>query len=189
MTKVKIMAAVILMLLGIPLGYAQRASFKTNLIYDAAFLSPNLGVEVGLAPKWTLDVSGNLNFWTVNGHKWRHWLVQPEARYWFCRRFQGHFLGLHAIGGEFNFGNIDNGIHFLGTDLRPLKDRRYEGWGQAPASATATTGSSTATGTSRQKSESAGYMRATTCTRAPSAAASSAQATTTTSARQRWPST
>ncbi len=107
---------------------AQRAALKTNIISDA-LLSPNIGIEVGLAPKWTLNASGQLNLWTVNDHKWRHWLVQPEARYWFCHRFQGHFVGLHAIGGEFNFGNIDNNIHFLGTDLSKLKDRRYEGWG------------------------------------------------------------
>ncbi len=107
---------------------AQKAALKTNIVSDA-LLSPNIGIEIGLAPKWTLNAAGQLNLWTVNGHKWRHWLVQPEARYWFCHRFQGHFLGLHAIGGEFNFGNIKNGINFLGTDLRPLKDRRYEGWG------------------------------------------------------------
>lgn len=107
---------------------AQKAALKTNLVSDA-LLSPNLGIEVGLAPKWTLNVAGQLNLWSVDGHKWRHWLVQPEGRYWFCRRFQGHFLGLHAIGGEYNFGNIPGGFNFLGSDFSRLKDRRYQGWG------------------------------------------------------------
>ncbi len=107
---------------------AQEVGIKSNLVSDA-LLSPNLGVEVGLARKWTLNVSGQLNLWSVKDHKWRHWLVQPEARYWFCRRFTGSFLGIHAIGGEYNFGNIDAPFTFLGSNFRNLKDRRYEGWG------------------------------------------------------------
>ena len=73
----------------------QQVAVKTNLVYDA-LLTVNLGVEVGLAPRWTLDVSGNYNGWTLShDRRWKHWLVQPEARYWFCDRFAGHFLGMH----------------------------------------------------------------------------------------------
>lgn len=111
-----------------PKAAAQDVALKNNLLYDAA-LSPNLGVEVGLAPQWTLDVSAGLNLWTVNGHKWKHWLVQPEARYWLCRRFAGHFFGIHALGGQYNIGNIDLPAKFLGTNFKNLKDRRYQGWG------------------------------------------------------------
>lgn len=38
----------------------QSVAVKTNLLADG-LLSPNLGVEIGLAPKWTLDVDGQLN--------------------------------------------------------------------------------------------------------------------------------
>lgn len=106
---------------------AQNVNIKTNLIPDAA-LSPNLGVEVGLAPHWSLDLTGELNLWTINDHKWKHWLAQPEARYWFCEYFAKHFIGIHALGGQYNFGNIKNGIHFLGSDFSRLSDYRYEGW-------------------------------------------------------------
>ncbi len=74
---------------------AQDVAVKTNLLYDAV-LTPNIGVEVGVAPKWTIDVTGQLNAWTVNEHYWKHWLAQPEARYWFCQRFAGHFVGAPA---------------------------------------------------------------------------------------------
>ena len=106
---------------------AQKAAIKTNLLYDAT-LSANVGVEIGLAPKWTLDLSGNYNGWTVNEHKWKHWMAQPEARYWFCDRFMGHFMGFHAIGGQYNFGNLKNNVSFLGSDFSPLTDYRYQGW-------------------------------------------------------------
>ena len=106
----------------------QNVGIKTNLLYDA-LLSPTVGVEIGLAPKWTLDASGTVNFWTVNDKRWRQWMVQPEARYWFCERFAGHFLGFHAIGGQYNFGNLNiGGYNFLGTNLKQLEDHRLQGW-------------------------------------------------------------
>ena len=107
---------------------AQKWAVKTNVIYDAT-ATANLGIEIGLAPKWTLDISGNLNAWSKNeATKWKHWMVQPEARYWFCDRFSRHFLGFHAIAGAFNFGGINNNISFLGTDFSRLKDNRYQGY-------------------------------------------------------------
>lgn len=106
---------------------AQKVAVKTNLISDV-LLSPNLGVEVGLAPRWTIDVSGEINAWKINDHSWRHWFVQPEVRYWFCERFQGHFIGVHIHSGQYNVGGLKNGFSLLGTDFSKLSDRRYQGW-------------------------------------------------------------
>lgn len=107
---------------------AQDVALKTNLLYDAT-ATINLGIEFGLAPKWTLDISGNLNAWSFSHQRmWKHWLVQPEARYWLCDRFSGHFFAIHAHGGQYNVGNLDNSIDFLGSDLSKLDDYRYEGW-------------------------------------------------------------
>lgn len=107
----------------------QRLAVKTNVLYDAAAFTPNVGLEFGLAPRWTVDVSANYNGWTLShDRRWKHWLVQPEVRYWFCDRFAGHFVGLHALGGQFNVGGLKNGISFLGTDFSKLTDRRYQGW-------------------------------------------------------------
>lgn len=109
-------------------AWGQDVAIKTNLLSDA-FLNPNLGVEIGLAPKWTMDVTGQLNAWTLShDRRWKHWAVQPEARYWFCDRFAGHFLGVHLHGGQYNIGGLDLNANFLGTDFRKLKDSRYQGW-------------------------------------------------------------
>ena len=106
----------------------QSVAVKTNLLYDA-LLNVNLGAEFGLSPRWTLDVSGGLNMWTLpHDRRWKHWLVQPEARYWFCDRFSGHFLGFHTHGGQYNVGGLKNGIKFLGSDFSKLSDSRYQGW-------------------------------------------------------------
>ena len=106
---------------------AQNVALKTNLLYDAT-ATVNLGLEVPLAKKWSLDLSGNLNAWRVNDRSWKHWMFQPEARYWFCDRFSGHFLGLHALGGQYNLGNLPGLPDFLGTHFSALKDTRVQGW-------------------------------------------------------------
>lgn len=107
---------------------AQKVAVKTNLLYDATS-TINLGTEFGLSPKWTLDVSANYNPWTYsNNKKWKHWLVQPEARYWFCNKMMGHFIGFHTIAGSYNIGNVVADFKFLGTNFSKLKDYRYEGW-------------------------------------------------------------
>ena len=49
-------------------------------------------------------------------------MLQPEYRYWFCESFNGWFLGVHAMGGEFNVGHFD----FPGKIFEELKDYRYE---------------------------------------------------------------
>lgn len=108
----------------------QDVALKTNLVGDV-LLNPNLGIEVGLAPRWTMEVSGELNAWTIgDDHKWKHWVVQPEARYWFCERFTGHFLGIHALGGQYNVGRIGfKSFNLFGTDFSKLHNQRYQGWG------------------------------------------------------------
>ena len=107
---------------------AQNVALKTNLLYDATG-TVNFGVELGLAPHWTLDMPSNICDWRVyNGKQWKHFLTQPEARYWLCSRFAGHFIGVHAHYGRYNMGNISNNIKFLGTNFAALSDNRYSGW-------------------------------------------------------------
>lgn len=105
-----------------------NVSIKTNLLYDAG-ANVNIGAEYKVAKKWSIDVSADFNDWTIKGHKWKHWFVQPEGRYWFCDAFAKHFVGFHGIGGQYNLGNLDTKISFLGSDFSKLKDHRYQGWG------------------------------------------------------------
>ncbi|MBQ1699717.1 MAG: DUF3575 domain-containing protein [Bacteroidales bacterium] len=107
----------------------QTVALKTNLLYDAT-ATVNAGLELGMAPQWTIDLNGNYNGWSTGGiKKWEHILVNPEVRYWLCERFAGHFFGLHAIGQQFNIGGLDFGAKILGTDFSLLKDHLYKGWG------------------------------------------------------------
>lgn len=111
---------------------AQEVAIKTNLLHDVT-LTPNLGVEIGMAPHWTFDLSADANDWALkyDGEKryWKRWTVIPEFRYWFCQKFQGNFIGLHLIGGQFNVGNIGFLPNFLNNRFKDLKDERWKGWG------------------------------------------------------------
>lgn len=107
---------------------AQNVAVKTNVLGDAMG-SLNIGIEARLADRWTMDLSGHLDPWTRKDNAlWRHGFIQPEARWWFCDTFSGHFLGLHAHGGIFNVGGIDTDTKFLTNDFSILKDSRCQGW-------------------------------------------------------------
>lgn len=85
---------------------AQEFAVKSNLLYDATS-TINLGVEYGLSPRWTLEVSGNYNAWTFSDNKkMKLWMLQPGVRYWTCSRFAGHFWEAHLLGGEYNYGGM-----------------------------------------------------------------------------------
>ena len=47
-------------------SYAQKVAVKTNLLYDAT-TTMNLGLEIGLGKKWSLDLSGNYNPTVTSG--------------------------------------------------------------------------------------------------------------------------
>lgn len=96
-----------IMLIASYASFGQKVGIKTNLLYDAT-ATINLGVEFGLGERTTLDVSGNYSGWMFNKEKntsYKHWLIQPEFRYWLCDRFIGHFVGVHAGYTAYDWSN------------------------------------------------------------------------------------
>lgn len=128
LTKPHILLAIIMIV--VPLSMlAIKPAIKSNLLTDAVLLTPNLGVEAAVSPNWSVEISGNLNTWNLHdGMRWKHWMVQPEARYWFCDALAGHFVAAHALGGKYNAGHIPFAHNFLGYDFSSLRDHRYQGW-------------------------------------------------------------
>ena len=116
-------------------GAYSQIAVKTNLLYDAT-TTPNLGVEAAVSPKSTLNLVYGLNPWKFNSdthgeRKVKHWVLMPEYRWWTCSAFNGHFLGVHAFGGQYNAANVDlplPGGFFSGENLRSgVRDHRYQG--------------------------------------------------------------
>lgn len=84
----------------------------------------NIGAEIGLSKKSTLDLYVNYNPWKYGDHKMTKMLmVQPEYRLWLCERFNGHFFGVHAQAGIYQFAGIDMPFGIWDN----LKDHRYKG--------------------------------------------------------------
>lgn len=103
---------------------AQKVAIKSNLLYGAT-ATPNLQLEFGIGKKSTLELGGGLNWFDFqNNQKFKNLLLQPEYRYWFCETFNGHFLGIHAHGAQFNVGNLDIPLGRLDV----FKNRRYQGY-------------------------------------------------------------
>jgi hypothetical protein len=125
---------------------AQEAAFKTNLLYDVT-TTINIGYEAALNHKMTLDVWLNYNPWTL-GHKWvgikgagdmfvekretrlKHFMLQPEVRWWACEKFNGHFFGVHIHGGIFDVGAIKMpfGWGDYGLGKYPVEMKTSEGY-------------------------------------------------------------
>ena len=104
-------------------GITQDMAVKTNAI-GWATVSPNLAFEYRVARKWTLDLSLSYNPFTFGDNKkWRHVAVQPEARYWLCAPFGGHFVGAHLLYMHYNAGNV----HMPFGLWKQLRDYRFQG--------------------------------------------------------------
>lgn len=103
--------------------YMPRTAIKTNLLIWGT-TTPNMAAEFALARKWTLDAHVAFNpFNWQTGSVHRFWYAQPEVRYWFCQRFEKHFVGLHGIYGQFNIGDLKLPL------INTFEKHRYKGWG------------------------------------------------------------
>lgn len=134
-TMIRLCASAFLILTGVNCLHAQEVAIKTNLLYDAT-TTPNLGIEVGVSDKNTIQLFYGLNPWKFEtkhpGEKFaRHWVLMPEYRWWLCSKFNGHFFGAHLMGGEFNAANVNlplPGGFFGGDNIRKeVRDSRYQG--------------------------------------------------------------
>lgn len=105
-------------------AFGQQAVLKTNLLYWTTG-TPNLSVEVATGKKHSFSLAGGFQPWQYSdSKKLKHWLLQPEFRYWPCEAFNGHFGGIHALGGQFNAGGVK-----LPFGIFPaLGENRYQGW-------------------------------------------------------------
>lgn len=105
-------------------SFAQKVAIKNNLLYDAT-VTPNLALEIAMSRKMTLEMAAGLNFFDFsNNKKIKHFLVQPELRWWTCDVFNGHFFGLHGHGAQFNVGGWDIPVGRLDT----FRNNRYQGY-------------------------------------------------------------
>ena len=105
------LGVIVALLLSFPcMGSAQQWGLTANGLYWAT-ATPNVGVEYAFSSK--MSVAGLIQynpFTYAKNRKMKHLVGQVEYRYWLSDVFKGHYLGVHATGGIFNFGNLPLGI-------------------------------------------------------------------------------
>lgn len=109
----------------------QVVGLKTNLIHWAT-VTPNLSLEVAFNNRFTGELYGAIHNFELfkDNTKWKHWMVQPEVRFWTCESFNGFFIGVHAMTGQFNMGklNLPPIATTFKTDIySDLPNSRYQG--------------------------------------------------------------
>lgn len=108
---------------------AQTVALKTNFVYWATS-TPNIGLELQTSRQHSVQLFYGLNPWKFSDtEKPRHWVLQPEWRHWFCQAFNGWFVGVHAMGGQFNVAGDGYPMSILSWAgvFKDLDTKRYEG--------------------------------------------------------------
>jgi hypothetical protein len=115
----------------VPGSWRQNAlpvlAVKTNLLYAAGTLTPNLGLEVGTGERSTFELTAGWHPWNRKKsslddyRQFLHLAIRTEYRWWLCERFSGHFFGAHVFGGMYNVSGYTVPLVFE-------KRYRYEGW-------------------------------------------------------------
>lgn len=90
---------------------AQIFAVRANALAALA-ATLDLGAEVSLADKWTIELSCYWNPVRTASFSTRYHAVQVGGRYWLYESFVGHFVGSH--------------LSYVGYDLGS-RTRRYEG--------------------------------------------------------------
>jgi len=107
-----------------PARETPRFAVSTNMVHNLS-ASANLGAELGLGRKFTLDLPVTLNPWTFDKEenaKFKFLLFQPELRFWTCEAFNGHFFGLHGHYAYYNAGGMS-----IPPFAEALSQNRFEG--------------------------------------------------------------
>ncbi len=90
---------------------------KNNLLYDLV-LAPNIEVEIPVGKRWSLNAEYKCPWWLNSKHDFCYQLLSGgvEGRYWLGNRQQrnrltGHFVGVYAEGGIYDFQFSGDGYH------------------------------------------------------------------------------
>lgn len=104
----------------------EMVAIKNNLLYDAA-ATPNLQLEIRLAPKWSIEIGAGFNPFPPDDKKfpkWRHLAVWVAPRYWFCNVFNRGFVSINAAYAHYNVAGDAYPVSWM---YKEVKDGRYQG--------------------------------------------------------------
>lgn len=84
-------------------------ALKNNLLYDLA-LAPNIEIEIPIGRQWSVNAEYKCPWWSNSSEDFCYQLLSGgvEGRYWLGNRrihrsLTGHFIGVYAEGGIYDF--------------------------------------------------------------------------------------
>lgn len=84
-------------------------ALKNNLLYDLA-LAPNLEIEIPIGRRWSVNAEYKCPWWSMSSKEICYQLLSGgiESRFWLGdrrlrNRLTGHFVGVYAEGGIYDF--------------------------------------------------------------------------------------
>lgn len=115
-----------LLLLPVCKTEGQNIAVKSDLL-TGMLSSPNLGVEVRLSERFTLETGFHYNPFPAGENKrWKHWFVQPELRYWMCQPLWRAFLRGEPDVRSVQCGKNETAFGALqGSALRQIRRKRH----------------------------------------------------------------
>lgn len=89
---------------------AGNVALRSNMLYDVV-VAPNIGVEVGLAPKWSVALSGTYGWMDVSPlyDNIRVVVGDAEVRYWLSDDAMHRGLHVGAYGAIYRYDFLFNG--------------------------------------------------------------------------------
>ncbi|MDL2265336.1 DUF3575 domain-containing protein [Parabacteroides sp. OttesenSCG-928-G07] len=103
-------------------AFSQRFALKSNALY-ALTSTPNIGAELAVSQRVTLNLTGGVFARSFSGDKsFKHWMIQPEVRFWTSEKYKKLFFGVHGV-----ITNYD--IAYARLPFGIFKNRRYDGEG------------------------------------------------------------
>lgn len=83
---------------------AQYSAVRVNAL-AALTGTLDLGAEVSVADKWTVEVAGRWNPIRTTSLSTNFHAVQLGSRYWLYESFVGHYIGQHILYADYDLGS------------------------------------------------------------------------------------
>lgn len=107
--RIKFTLAVIL--ISLSLTSKSQTTIRANALGWAGAVA-NIGFETALSKHMTFVAEGYYSpFWNLDDFRMRGYNLTPELRYYFCEKFNKHYVGVHGNYADYSRLQLGGGKH------------------------------------------------------------------------------
>lgn len=97
-------------------------SIRTNMLLLLTG-SLNIGTDYAINRQWSIGGDLSYNPWSYGDMRLRHFMIRPEARFWFCQVNNGHYIHAGLQYMRYNIGGFPKSGLFSAN----IQRNRYQG--------------------------------------------------------------